>query len=183
MKQIKDEERIEKLGISTKSTTALKRAGILIVGQLTQKTEKQVSEILGIGKRSVEDIKNRLEIFNRTLSIIPNEDGSDLYKLKLSGRSYNALRRANISRIEQLENCTEKDLVKVPNIGEKSINEILTKFQEFKFGNTNKKVEIKIEIKLQEKGKIVAIKQLDKEEFEKLELCERLRECDFEFLK
>ena len=48
-------------------------------------------------------------------------------ELELSVRSYNCLKRANISTVEDLVNKTENDMMKVRNLGKKSFDEVTAK--------------------------------------------------------
>ena len=52
-------------------------------------------------------------------------------ELELSVRSSNCLRRANIDTVEKLTQKTEEDMIKVRNLGRKSLNEIKHKLAEF----------------------------------------------------
>ena len=47
--------------------------------------------------------------------------------LELSVRSYNCLKRANISTVQDLANKTEADMMKVRNLGKKSLDEVVNK--------------------------------------------------------
>jgi DNA-directed RNA polymerase subunit alpha len=48
-------------------------------------------------------------------------------ELDLSVRSYNCLKRAGINTVEDLTNKTEEDMMKVRNLGRKSLEEVLSK--------------------------------------------------------
>jgi len=50
--------------------------------------------------------------------------------LDLSVRSYNCLKRANINTVEDLTEKTEEDMMKVRNLGRKSLEEVKKKLQE-----------------------------------------------------
>jgi DNA-directed RNA polymerase subunit alpha len=50
-------------------------------------------------------------------------------ELDLSVRSYNCLKRAGINTVEDLTNRTEDDMMKVRNLGRKSLEEVLQKLQ------------------------------------------------------
>jgi DNA-directed RNA polymerase subunit alpha len=50
-------------------------------------------------------------------------------ELDLSVRSYNCLKRAGINTVEDLTNRTEEDMMKVRNLGRKSLEEVLQKLQ------------------------------------------------------
>ncbi len=51
-------------------------------------------------------------------------------ELELSVRSYNCLKRAGINTVEELTNRTSEDMMKVRNLGRKSLEEVLAKLQE-----------------------------------------------------
>ena len=69
--------------------------------------------------------------------IVPrDEDGPskalemNIDELELSVRSYNCLKRAGINTVEELCNRTPEDMMKVRNLGRKSLEEVLAKFKE-----------------------------------------------------
>ena len=51
-------------------------------------------------------------------------------ELELSVRSYNCLKRAGINTVEELCNKTSEDMMKVRNLGRKSLEEVLAKLNE-----------------------------------------------------
>lgn len=51
-------------------------------------------------------------------------------ELELSVRSYNCLKRAGINTVEELTNKTQDDMMKVRNLGRKSLEEVLAKLSE-----------------------------------------------------
>ena len=51
-------------------------------------------------------------------------------ELDLSVRSYNCLKRAGINTVEELTNKTPEDMMKVRNLGRKSLEEVLAKLKE-----------------------------------------------------
>ncbi|HHX56133.1 MAG TPA: DNA-directed RNA polymerase subunit alpha [Clostridiales bacterium] len=51
-------------------------------------------------------------------------------ELELSVRSYNCLKRANINTVEELTNKTAEDMMKVRNLGKKSLEEVNAKLDE-----------------------------------------------------
>ncbi len=51
-------------------------------------------------------------------------------ELELSVRSYNCLKRAGINTVEELCNKTSEDMMKVRNLGRKSLEEVLSKLKE-----------------------------------------------------
>ena len=48
-------------------------------------------------------------------------------ELDLSVRSYNCLKRASINTVEELIKKTEEDMMKVRNLGRKSLEEVINK--------------------------------------------------------
>ena len=48
-------------------------------------------------------------------------------ELDLSVRSYNCLKRAGINTVEDLTNKSEEDMMKVRNLGRKSLEEVIGK--------------------------------------------------------
>jgi DNA-directed RNA polymerase subunit alpha len=55
-------------------------------------------------------------------------------ELELSVRSSNCLRRANINTVEELTQRTEEDMMKVRNLGKKSLTEIINKLMDIGLG-------------------------------------------------
>ena len=51
-------------------------------------------------------------------------------ELELSVRSYNCLKRAGINTVEELTNKTAEDMMKLRNLGRKSLEEVLSKLKE-----------------------------------------------------
>ncbi len=51
---------IEELELSMRSFNCLKRAGINTVGELTQKTEEEIAKVRNMGKKSLDEVKNKL---------------------------------------------------------------------------------------------------------------------------
>ena len=52
-------------------------------------------------------------------------------ELDLSVRSFNCLKRAGINTVEDLTNRTEDDMMKVRNLGKKSLDEVINKLHSF----------------------------------------------------
>ncbi len=69
--------------------------------------------------------------------MVEKEDGKkekvlemSIEELDLSVRSYNCLKRAGINTVEDLVNKTEEDMMKVRNLGRKSLEEVLNKMSD-----------------------------------------------------
>ena len=76
---------------------------------------------------------------NAVNAIVMNEKEDDekekvlemsIDELELSVRSYNCLKRAGINTVEELTNKTSEDMMKVRNLGRKSLDEVLAKLKE-----------------------------------------------------
>jgi DNA-directed RNA polymerase subunit alpha len=55
-------------------------------------------------------------------------------ELDLSVRSYNCLKRAGINTVEELIQRTQEDMMKVRNMGRKSLEEVNNKLEELNLG-------------------------------------------------
>lgn len=58
-------------------------------------------------------------------------------ELDLSVRSFNCLKRAGINTVEDLINKSEEDMMKVRNLGKKSLDEVVAKLDSFGFDLRN----------------------------------------------
>ena len=92
--------------------------------ELRQELNKLHSEI---GWVSIEEVK-------KIIKKLEDKDNPYLNKnisyLELSVRSYNCLKRAGIINVEDLTNKTEEEMMKVRNLGRKSLEEVLNKMTE-----------------------------------------------------
>lgn len=80
---------------------------------------------------------NLSENAKKAVVIAPSEDDDkekvlemNIDELELSVRSYNCLKRAGINTVEELCNRTSEDMMKVRNLGRKSLDEVLAKLKE-----------------------------------------------------
>ena len=67
-----EEMTIEELDLSCRSNNCLKRAGINTVQNLIEKTEEEMMKVRNLGKKSLDEVKAKLEELG--LSLRPNED-------------------------------------------------------------------------------------------------------------
>jgi DNA-directed RNA polymerase subunit alpha len=63
---------IEELDLSVRSYNCLKRAGINTIGELCAKSEDEMIKVRNLGKKSLEEVKQKLESFG--LSLRPSDD-------------------------------------------------------------------------------------------------------------
>ena len=59
-------------------------------------------------------------------------------EMDLSVRSYNCLKRAGIHTVEDLTRKTEDEMLKVRNLGRKSLDEVILKLQSYGLSLANK---------------------------------------------
>ena len=77
----------------------------------------QISDITGIiAEKKVDTITKTLE--------------TPIEEVEFSVRAYNCLKRANIHTLQDLVNKSEHDMMKIRNLGKKSLKEVLDKIQE-----------------------------------------------------
>ena len=77
--------------------------------------------------------------------LVKNEDDKQqkilamaIEEMDLSVRSYNCLKRANIHTVEDLTRKTEDEMLKVRNLGRKSLDEVIFKLQSYGLSLANK---------------------------------------------
>ncbi|MCL2507557.1 MAG: DNA-directed RNA polymerase subunit alpha [Oscillospiraceae bacterium] len=79
------------------------------------------------------------EAYNTEIMVVKNDSGKEkvlemtIEELDLSVRSFNCLKRAGINTVEDLINKTEEDMMKVRNLGRKSIDEVVAKINSLGF--------------------------------------------------
>ena len=84
------------------------------------------------------DLFADLSVAARSSEVMTNKDEGkkeriremSIEELDLSVRSYNCLKRAGINSVEDLANKTEEDMLKVRNLGRKSLEEVLKKISD-----------------------------------------------------
>ena len=77
-----------------------------------------------------------IEILSPDVAVDPNVqvDGMSIEDLELSVRSFNCLKRAGINTVAELCEKTIEDMMKVRNLGKKSLDEIQFKLEEIGYG-------------------------------------------------
>ena len=77
------------------------------------------------------DMAMNMEVMSETQNDTTNKVlDMTIEELDLSVRSYNCLKRAGINTVEELTNKTPEDMMKVRNLGRKSLEEVLAKLKE-----------------------------------------------------
>lgn len=99
---------------------------------------KILGELLGLFVNLVDNMSGR--------ELLVSQDDERAFKalemsideLDLSVRSYNCLKRAGINTVQDLVQKSEEDMLKVRNLGKKSLDEVLKKIKDLGFELTNK---------------------------------------------
>ena len=143
---------IDTLGLSTRSTNALKRNGIQTISAFMKADPKKIVLIRNIGQKSIDEIiaaqkelKSSFDAFVKENTVIKEKTQEEkeaeyfsnlaqsnpqlaevkIETLGLSVRSQNALLRYGVFTVLDLLRVNEAELRKIRNLGEKSIKEIL----------------------------------------------------------
>lgn len=83
------------------------------------------------------------EIGNQDIMVEKDDDGKEkvlemtIEELDLSVRSFNCLKRAGINTVEDLIDKSEEDMMKVRNLGRKSLDEVVAKLESLGFNLTH----------------------------------------------
>ena len=99
-------------------------------------------EIISLAAKIMQDHINLFVNLSETIKdmdiLVKTEDDKQQQILKmaieemdLSVRSYNCLKRANIHTVEDLTKKTEDDMLKVRNLGRKSLEEVINKLDSY----------------------------------------------------
>lgn len=151
-----NEMTIEELELSVRSFNCLKRVGINTVTELVSKTREDMMRVRNLGRKGLEEVENKLislglsfsesvsteddDLFSVTMGEIPvmgglqdspSENsgylGMSIEELDLSVRAYNCLKRHGVETVEDIIAMSEDDLMKVRNLGRRSMEEVIQK--------------------------------------------------------
>lgn len=146
---------IEDMELSVRSYNCLKRAGIMTLGDLMDKTLDQMQKVRNLGRRSLREIIEKMDDYDVTLlgldddfdldeiyvnsNNITNSDETEemnkrsitIEDMELSVRSYNCLKRAGILTLGDLMDKTLDQMKKVRNLGKRSLREIIEKMNDY----------------------------------------------------
>lgn len=104
--------------------------GTLIPDEAVSLAAKVLSEHLKLFIDLSENAKNAEVMIEREDDEKEKVLEMSIDELELSVRSYNCLKRAGINTVEELTNRTSEDMMKVRNLGRKSLEEVLAKLKE-----------------------------------------------------
>ena len=105
-------------------------------------TLEEVGQVFGVGRERIRQIeakairkinhyqrKQRFNQVNETSKEVIT-DNTPVEELDLSVRSYNCLKRANVHTVGELTLKTEEEMMRVRNLGRKSLKEVVQKLRE-----------------------------------------------------
>lgn len=108
------------------------RMKILQRGKELSEWEKEVNELEAKLIKKKDDLIYQLNHPEEIVIDIKDDyDSKELYKLDLSVRTYNCLRRGGYKTLGDLRDVSYEDLMKVRNLGKKSLKEIETMLKEY----------------------------------------------------
>ncbi len=117
---ITDYDKLE-LDVTTNGTIDAKEAVSL--------ASKILNEHLNLFINLSDEAKNREILVDRPEAKKEKVLEMTVEELDMSVRSFNCLKRAGINTVEDLTNRTEEDMIKVRNLGKKSLEEVIQKLQ------------------------------------------------------
>jgi DNA-directed RNA polymerase alpha subunit len=132
-------QRVDDLELSVRTTNCLRNDDVFYIGELVQKSEAEMLRMPNFGRRSLNEIKEVLAQMGLHLGMdVHNWRSNDLVTrsarvqdlvqivddLELSVRTANCLRNDNVTYIGQLVQKSEAEMLRTPNFGRKSLNEI-----------------------------------------------------------
>ena len=141
--------KIDDIGLSVRASNALHRAGVETVGDLFGYTEDMLYDIRNMGKKSVDEILLKIDEYKRYDSEggLPDpepekeDDGPiRIDSIGLSVRSLNALHSVGVQTVGDMLGYTEDMLYSIRSIGQKSVDEILLKIEEYRDYDTGKEL-------------------------------------------
>jgi hypothetical protein len=133
-------KKVDELELSIRSSNCLKNENVIYIGDLVQETEVEILRGPNFGRKSLNEIKEVLAQLGLHLGMyipdwppITHEAFAPfsetpfvrkVQELELSVRTANCLKNDNIVYIGDLVQKTEAEMLRTPNFGRKSLNEI-----------------------------------------------------------
>ena len=125
---------IQELGLSSLNTNSLLSARIRTVQALVDCPDEAFARIPNLSTKAKQEIMDAVRKYREATEglseegVIPetarSSDDRPLEELNLSVRSFNCLKRAKITTVQQLLDTTSEDLLNIRNLGRKSLDEI-----------------------------------------------------------
>ena len=128
--KVEEDPRVGQITDFDKLTLDVYTNGTLAPNEAVSLAAKVLSEHLNAFIDLSEKAKNAEVIVEQDADDTKKVLDMSIDELELSVRSYNCLMRANIKTVEELTNKTEDDMMKVRNLGKKSLDEVIGKLKE-----------------------------------------------------
>ena len=134
----KNDIAIEEFDFSIRTFNCLKRFGINTINQLASLSEEDIMKIRNLGRHGAAEVISKLEErgiklgeLGETTEEIIDKKAVGIIDIDLSVRSFNCLRRAGIETLADLENLTYEELMKIRNVNQKCLEEIVSKAKRY----------------------------------------------------
>ena len=122
-----DSTRVGTVADFDKLTLEIETNGTLSAKEAVSLGAKILNEHLNLFVDLSEDARNESIMVEREETIKEKVLEMTIEELDMSVRSFNCLKRAGIDTVEDLTNRTEEDMIKVRNLGKKSLDEVIQK--------------------------------------------------------
>lgn len=129
---------LDDMGLSVRSYNCMKRAGKICLGDLRRMTRDDFMKVSNLGRRSMDEIIAKMEEYGVAPAgekvkpkVTSGYDAILLDEMELSVRSYNILAWRGVKTLGDLSRMTRDDLMRVRNMGRKSLEEIIAKMEEY----------------------------------------------------
>ena len=122
-----DSTRVGTIADYDKLTLEIETNGTLSAKEAVSLGAKILNEHLNLFVDLSEDARNESIMVEREETIKEKVLEMTIEELDMSVRSFNCLKRAGIDTVEDLTNRTEEDMIKVRNLGKKSLEEVIQK--------------------------------------------------------
>ena len=122
-----DKTRVGSITDYDKLTLEVTTNGVISAREAVSLGAKILNEHLNLFANLSEDTKGAPIMVEREETIKEKVLEMTIEELDMSVRSFNCLKRAGINTVEDLINKTEEDMIKVRNLGKKSLEEVIAK--------------------------------------------------------
>ena len=122
-----DNTRVGTVADYDKLTLEIETNGTICAKEAVSLGAKILNEHLNLFVDLSEDARNESIMVEREETIKEKVLEMTIEELDMSVRSFNCLKRAGIDTVEDLTNRTEEDMIKVRNLGKKSLEEVIQK--------------------------------------------------------
>lgn len=129
-----DKTRVGKVADYDKLTLEVWTDGTIRADEATSLGAKIMSEHLNLFINMTDSVNGVEIMVEKEEDIKEKVLEMTIEELDLSVRSYNCLKRAGINTVEELTNKSEDDMMKVRNLGKKSLEEVRLKLSELQLG-------------------------------------------------